>query len=390
MGPTAAMLPGDRLHLRHGPIDLVIGAEGPLAEVKTVYRAARDRFQTILPTLVEELAELRRPVEPGQRFDGPVARRMARAILRHSHPSAGSNEATESNLHSSGLTRGPVIKTDVERLDTNPPRLGDRYKLVKPEGCRFGLDQDDPSTASGAVFVTPMAAVAGSVADEVLDAMRSVAPDLQKIWVNNGGDIAIHLSGDATFEAAMVADPATGHEAGRVTVRAGYGIGGIATSGRHGRSLSLGIADAVTVLAKDAAAADVAATLIANAVNLPGHPAIRRAPANEIDPDSDLGERLVVVEVGVLSADEIEEALERGLQAAEAMVEKGHVQAANLTLAGRTLAFHPVAPDDPEDHTGVRSAVHDRRQHLPRRVSRTPEYASQIGGDHRRRSHALT
>lgn len=235
-----------------------------------------------------------------------------------------------------------------------------------------------------------MAAVAGSVADEVLAAMRSVAPDLQKIWVNNGGDIAIHLSGAATFEAAMVADPATGHEAGRVTLRAGYGIGGIATSGRHGRSLSLGIADAATVLAKDAAAADVAATLIANAVNLPGHPAIRRAPANEIDPDSDLGERLVVVEVGVLSADEVEEALERGLQAAEAMVAKGHVQAANLTLAGRTLAFHPVAPDDPEDHSVVGSAVHDRRQHSPRRVSRTPEFASQIGGDNRRRSHALT
>lgn len=279
MGPTAAMLPGDRLHLQHGPIDLVIGAEGPLAEVKTAYRAARDRFRTILPVLVEELAELRRPVEPGQIFNGPVARRMAEAVVRHTN-----------------------------------------------------------------FFVTPMAAVAGSVADEVLAAMRSVAPDLQKIWVNNGGDIAIHLSGAATFEAAMVADPATGHEAGRVTLRAGYGIGGIATSGRHGRSLSLGIADAVTVLANDAASADVAATLIANAVDLPGHPAIRRAPASEIDPDSDLGERLVVVEVGELARNEIGEVLKRGLNTAEEMVAKGLVHSASLHLAGQSRTAIHVIP----------------------------------------------
>ena len=49
---------------------------------------------------------------------------------------------------------------------------------------------------------------------------------------------------------------------------------GIATSGWRGRSFSLGIADAVTVLAATAAEADAAATVIANAVDLPGHPAI--------------------------------------------------------------------------------------------------------------------
>ena len=64
---------------------------------------------------------------------------------------------------------------------------------------------------------------------------------------------------------------------------------GIATSGWRGRSFSLGIADAVTVLADRAAAADAAATIIANAVDLPGHPAIVRVPACELAPDSDLG-----------------------------------------------------------------------------------------------------
>src|SRR5437868_10336732 len=85
---------------------------------------------------------------------------------------------------------------------------------------------------------------------------------------------------------------------------------GIATSGRHGRSFSLGIADAVTVLAATASQADAAATIIANAVDLPGHPAIIRCPASDVQPDSDLGARLVTRGVGVLSAEEIEEALE--------------------------------------------------------------------------------
>ena len=73
---------------------------------------------------------------------------------------------------------------------------------------------------------------------------------------------------------------------------------GVATSGRHGRSFSLGIADAVTVLARTASQADAAATIIANAVDLPGHPAVRRMPANELQPDSDLGARPVTRDVG--------------------------------------------------------------------------------------------
>ena len=80
---------------------------------------------------------------------------------------------------------------------------------------------------------------------------------------------------------------------GKVTVRAHEPIRGVATSGRHGRSFSLGIADAVTVLAADAAGADAAATVIANAVDLPGHPAIKRVPASDLEPESDLGSRLI-------------------------------------------------------------------------------------------------
>ena len=100
-------------------------------------------------------------------------------------------------------------------------------------------------------------------------------------------------------------------------------VRGVATSGRHGRSFTLGIADAVTVLAADAATADAAATLLANAVDLPGHPAIDRTPAVELAPDSDLGDRLVTVGVGHLADEEIEAALAAGHAAAEAMRRAG-------------------------------------------------------------------
>ena len=164
-------------------------------------------------------------------------------------------------------------------------------------------------------FLTPMAAVAGSVADEIIAAMRAAA-DLDKAYVNNGGDIAVHLAPGNEMRAAIAG---TGHGlADRLAISAADPVRGIATSGWRGRSFSLGIADAVTVLAKDAAAADAAATLIANAVDLPGHGAIIRQPANELSPDSDLGDRLVTTDVGPLTPIEIEDALGRGTSVAEA------------------------------------------------------------------------
>ena len=112
-------------------------------------------------------------------------------------------------------------------------------------------------------------------------------------------------------------------------------VRGIATSGFGGRSFSLGIADAVTILAKDAASADAVATLIANAVDLPDHPAIRRAPARDFDPQSDLGERLVTREVGALTDGEIAAALDAGVQEAERLRDGNHLFAAALNLRGQ-------------------------------------------------------
>ncbi|MCX7888408.1 MAG: UPF0280 family protein [Rhodobacteraceae bacterium] len=262
-GPVAARLPGDRLHLQHGPIDLVIDATGDRA---AAFAAAWARFRTVLPELVAELPALRAPA--GRRaLDGPVARRMLRAVLPHA-------------------ARG---------------------------------------------FITPMAAVAGAVADEILLAMRAAAP-LARAYVNNGGDIALHLAPGQAFRAAIAT--LAGGDAGRIALDAAAGIGGIATSGTGGRSFTLGIADQVTVLAADAAAADAAATVIANAVDLPGHPAVTRVPASSLQPDSDLGDRPVTAGVGPLAAHEVARALDAGAEVAGDLARRGLIRAACLMLRG--------------------------------------------------------
>lgn len=111
-------------------------------------------------------------------------------------------------------------------------------------------------------FATPMAAVAGAVADDML-AQICAEGKFRSAYVNNGGDIAFHLAPGESFVAAM--------PHARITFTADLPVRGIATSGWRGRSQSLGIADSVTVLAASAAQADVDSTLIANAVDLPGH-----------------------------------------------------------------------------------------------------------------------
>jgi ApbE superfamily uncharacterized protein (UPF0280 family) len=178
-----------------------------------------------------------------------------------------------------------------------------------------------------------MAAVAGSVADEMLAALLA-GRKLDRAYVNNGGDSAIHLG---TGQSMTLAIAGTGHGLqDRIVIRAGDAVRGVATSGWRGRSFSLGIADAVTVLARTGAEADAAATLIANAVDLPDHPAIRREPARNLAPDSDLGDRLVTTAVGSLSPVEIATALDSGLAVADDFRRNGLISASAIFLAGQT------------------------------------------------------
>lgn len=259
-GPQANWLPdGRRLHLHHGPIDMIVGIEGPGRAA--AFQRAVARFGTLLDELVAELPRLRRPC--GGVVEGETARRMVEAV-----------------------------------------------RPFAPE------------------FVTPMAAVAGAGAETILAAILD-GPGVAKASVNNGGDVAFYIAPGETMTAA-IASPVPG----TVTLRASDPVRGVATSGAGGRSYSLGIADAVTVLAQTAATADAAATLIANAVDLPGHPTIVRVPACDLSPDSDLGARAVTLEVGILNVCEVATALEAGRAYAAKLVARGLIQAACLSLRG--------------------------------------------------------
>jgi hypothetical protein len=193
------------------------------------------------------------------------------------------------------------------------------------------------------IFVTPMAAVAGAVADEVLEAMLNEAKntdpcleEIQRMYVNNGGDIAFWLNAGESFSIGVVDNPGIPELNARVSLTYESLVRGIATSGWRGRSQSLGIADAVTVLAGSAAIADAAATLIANDVNV-DYPGILKRPASEVKNESDLGMLPVTVDVPPLPFDQISEALKRGAQTAGNFIRTGKIEAAYLSLQKQTL-----------------------------------------------------
>ncbi|ASJ71361.1 UPF0280 family protein [Granulosicoccus antarcticus] len=270
-GPARVNSGTPRLHLQHGPIDVIIEAVGRADEVEKSYQQAGQAFSSVLDVLVAQLALLRQTISDEyetDRFSGDIARRMFRAA----------------------------------------------------EPFRD-------------YWVTPMIAVAGAVADHLLAAMRT-GRELDRIQVNNGGDIALYLSPDSTCRIGICTSTSSTQHADVISLHADSGIGGVATSGWQGRSYSLGIADAVTVLADDAASADAAATLIANAIDLPDSSKVRRVAANCLSPDSDLGERLVTIAVERLCAAEKQSALQTGCTCARQLLERGLIAGAYLNLQG--------------------------------------------------------
>lgn len=144
------------------------------------------------------------------------------------------------------IGRDPHFGTSLAPL----PVLGDEPEPVASM-LRAGRDWD----------VGPMAAVAGAIAGFVGRGLASRGP----VIVENGGDIYARGPGE------LVVRLYAGEESpfGRCVefcVDASDGVGICTSSGRVGPSLSLGLADAVTVVADSPAAADAAATAIANRV----------------------------------------------------------------------------------------------------------------------------
>lgn len=282
MSPTRIRIDATRWHWQHGPIDLILGADGEPAALQAAFDACWTRFVDVLPELVGELKMLRRPISADASPDhcalqGHVARRM--------------------------------------------------WSACHPHRARF---------------ITPMAAVAGSVADELIAAFAREG--ISRAFINNGGDIAFYLTEGRQYRVGVFADVSQalakvqrrGGDAfdANLTLDANAPIRGIATSGWRGRSFSLGIADSVTVLARNAASADAAATMIANAVNL-DHAGIVRVPASSLKDDTDLGDRLVTANVPSLPQPLVDFALARGVEAARSLLDSGMIEGAALFLQGR-------------------------------------------------------
>jgi ApbE superfamily uncharacterized protein (UPF0280 family) len=277
-----------RWHYRHGPIDVHIDAAGARDALAEAHAASWQCFSGILPALVAELAGLRSPLPP--------------AAAGQPCP-----------------LKGPVAR---RMWHACVPLCAD--------------------------FITPMAAVAGAVADELLLCYRREG--ITRALVNNGGDIALHLTEPPALRIGICADiaavversmPGAGAWDAILSIAPENNVGGVATSGWRGRSFSLGIADSATVLGRTAALADAAATIIANAVNLENE-RILRAPAQSLKDESDLGERLVTVAVPELTDEEVASALERGLARARGLQASGVVAAAALFLQGRCRVMEPL------------------------------------------------
>lgn len=189
----------------------------------------------------------------------------------------------------------------------------------------------------GEADFSPMAAVAGTFSDLVKEAVAAAGSD--RAVVNNGGDIALQLpSGGAPFRVGIISDLAEGKVTHAINITPGSGIGGVATSGLGGRSLTKGVASAVTAVAENGSLADAAATAIANAANCL-HPAVDRCPAEELDQLTDIRGHLVTRSVGPLPPSAVEEALAGGLERALQLHREGMIKGAVIFVRGRAAVW---------------------------------------------------
>ena len=185
--------------------------------------------------------------------------------------------------------------------------------------------------------LSPMAAVAGASADEA--AYTAMTLGAGKVIVNNGGDIAIRLAKEEHATVGIKA-PDLEELVGRLNITGRHKIGGVASSGWSGRSLSTGVADLVTVWAENAGLADAAATLIAGRTTT-SDIGVEQARAFELDPVSDLGDRLVTTRVDRLSGRRRAQAFQEGAKTASELLQRGLIRGCLISLQGDRVLLDP-------------------------------------------------
>ena len=237
-------------------------------------------------------------------------------------------------LEAIGIDKDLAYQNVKEYFETLLEQLVLDMELLKKEvvfnrkfNNKISQSMQDATERYSPTFITPMAAVAGSIADNILRVLINNT-NLEKAYVNNGGDVSFYLNKNQIMKTSLAAIPNMIAE-----IKYKDKSRGIATSGWRGKSFSRGIADSVTVLADNAAMADAAATMIGNAVDIYNHPKIKKQPANEMYEDSDLKNLLITVEVGLLTKVEIKEALKNGYQTALQYINKDLINTALIQLS---------------------------------------------------------
>lgn len=192
---------------------------------------------------------------------------------------------------------------------------------------------------------TPMAVVAGVISDMVKNEV--IKNGAKTVIVNNGGDIAIEIEEGHNLKVGIIKDLTTRECNHIIRLSSSSKIKGIATSGFGGRSLSKGVADAVTVFASNCSLADAAATSIANATYCASSE-IKRCKAEELDYQSDLKGFLVTCYVGTLDKASINKAINNGLKRAKQLFNEGMIYGSVIYLKNR-VAMWPINIVQPRD-----------------------------------------
>ncbi len=186
--------------------------------------------------------------------------------------------------------------------------------------------------------LTPLAAVAGAAADQVADAALALGAD--KVVVNNGGDLAVRLGPGQELVVGLKPTKDDDQEPasllGRLRLDQSSCVGGVASSGWRGRSLSSGVADLATAWARSAALADAAATALGNATQV-ASTAVNQRIANDLDPDCGLGSQAMTTGVGELSAEERGQALAGARRVARGLRSAGLLQGCLIVVQGDAL-----------------------------------------------------
>jgi hypothetical protein len=180
--------------------------------------------------------------------------------------------------------------------------------------------------------LTPMAAVAGTIADGVAGFLYRRG--MTKVIVNNGGDVAIRIGSDVSVNVGIRSDLIHSEISTIVKLGSERSSWGVATSGLEGRSLSQGVASAVTIFAGSASVADAAATSVANASYIEDETVIQRY-AEELDEQTDIPGIAVTIQAGPFSEQKKELALSRAMIKAEELIEKGLIFGAYIVVDGK-------------------------------------------------------